>query len=119
MQDKQKVTLYLPQQLHRQLKIRSAVESEPMSSMVERALAFYLEHSDVVEEYSESHGQTHRVYSCPTCESTSVIRNGELVSLSSSASILDDDSLSIERAASLHRSTAEGEAPDSEALVPC
>jgi len=122
MQDKQKVTLYLPQRLHRQLKIRSAVESEPMSSMVERALAFYLEHSEVVEQYSESHGQTHRVYSCPACESPAVLRDGELVSLGSSASILEDDSLSIERAASLHRSanaSSTDETSDPEALVPC
>ncbi|MEM9770223.1 MAG: hypothetical protein AAF889_01240 [Cyanobacteria bacterium P01_D01_bin.73] len=86
-----------------------------MSSMVERALAFYLEHSDVVDQHSEPLGQTHRVYSCPDCESTSVIRDGELVSLSSSSSFLDDDSLSIGRAASLHQSSLSAEVPESEA----
>lgn len=90
--------------------------------MVERALSFYLEHSEVVEQYSESHGQTHRVYSCPTCKSPAVIRDGELVTLESSASILEDDSLSIGRATSLHRSSKASntdETPDPEALVPC
>ncbi len=92
--------------------------------MVERALAFYLEHSEVVDQYSEPLGQTHRVYSCPACESPSVIRDGEMVGLNSSPSLLDDDSLSIRRAASLHRSSAEdndsgSETSDPEALVTC
>ena len=62
MQDKHKVTLYLPPELHRQLKIRSAVELEAMSAIAERAIIFYLEHSDVVDEL-DIHGQSHRVYS--------------------------------------------------------
>ena len=33
MQTKQKVTLYLSPELHRRLKIRSAVDSEPMSDL--------------------------------------------------------------------------------------
>ncbi|MGD1849144.1 MAG: hypothetical protein ACFCBU_00555 [Cyanophyceae cyanobacterium] len=89
-----------------------------MSSMVERALAFYLEHSDVVDQHNEPLGQTHRVYNCPACESASVIRNGEMVSLNSSPSLVDDDSLSIQRAASLHRSNVEGNDPDSETSDP-
>lgn len=39
MQDKQKITLYLPPELHRQLRIRAAVEAEPMSLIVEKALS--------------------------------------------------------------------------------
>jgi hypothetical protein len=40
MQNKQKVTLYIPPELHRKLKIKAAVESEPMSSIAERAIVF-------------------------------------------------------------------------------
>jgi hypothetical protein len=43
-----KVTLYLPHDLHRQLKIRSAVEGEAMSSIAKRAIDFYLANSDAV-----------------------------------------------------------------------
>ena len=49
MEDKQKVTLYLTPQLHRQLKIRSAVDADSMSNIVEKAVEFYLNHSDVVD----------------------------------------------------------------------
>ncbi len=56
MQDKHKVTLYLPPELHRQLKIRSAVDLEPMSAIAERALVFYLKHPEVVDEVEASQG---------------------------------------------------------------
>lgn len=75
-----KVTLYLPPDLHRQLKIRSAVEGEAMSSIAKRAIDFYLAHGDVVAECLEtSFGQTHRLHSCPSCSSSVVLREGELV----------------------------------------
>lgn len=77
-----KVTLYLPPDLHRQLKIRSAVEGEAMSSIAKRAIDFYLAHSDVVAESLESSfGQTHRIHSCPSCASSVVLREGELVEI--------------------------------------
>ena len=50
MQDKQKVTLYLPPSIHRQLRIRSAIEVESMSSIVEKAIEFYLKYPEKVEE---------------------------------------------------------------------
>jgi hypothetical protein len=75
-----KVTLYLPTDLHRQLKIRSAVEGEAMSSIAKRALDFYLAHGDeVVDSQEPSLGQTHRIHNCPSCESSVVFREGELV----------------------------------------
>ncbi|MEL6384655.1 MAG: hypothetical protein AAFQ89_19790 [Cyanobacteria bacterium J06626_18] len=83
MQDKHravKVTLYLPQELHRQLKIQSAVDGEAMSALAEKALDFYLNHSDVVEEYSD-HGRTHKVYDCPGCSESVVVREGKLMSV--------------------------------------
>lgn len=88
MQDKHKVTLYLPPEVHRQLKIRSAVELEPMSAIAERALVFYLEHSEVVEEVETSHGQAHRVYNCPECTTALMMEQGEMVSLSGQPGIL-------------------------------
>lgn len=75
-----KVTLYLPTDLHRQLKIRSAVEGEAMSSIAKRALDFYLAHGDEVADVLESSlGHTHRIHNCPSCESPVVFREGELV----------------------------------------
>jgi hypothetical protein len=81
MQDKQKVTLYLPPELHRQLKIKAAVEAEPMSLIAERALSFYLSHSEVVDQLEASYGRTHQVHACPECSSPVVVFEGELVSL--------------------------------------
>ncbi len=115
MQTKQKVTLYLSPELHRRLKIRSAVDSEPMSDLAERALDFYLTNPELVEELEESsYGRTHRVYSCPTCESSLVLRNGELVALGNQPGLIGQEHLTIEE-------MEEGEAdPKSEEeLVPC
>ncbi|HSM83162.1 MAG TPA: hypothetical protein VLS96_15840 [Nodosilinea sp.] len=91
-----KVTLYLPPDLHRQLKIRSAVEGEAMSSIAQRALDFYLAHGDVVAESLESSfGQSHRIHSCPSCASAVVLQEGELVEIAqlvgaAQGSVLDD-----------------------------
>ncbi len=102
MEDKQKVTLYLPPQLHRQLKIRSAVDADSMSNIVERAVEFYLNHSDVVDGV-ESHGSTHQVYSCPECEHPVVIRDGEMVALGQQSGVLAEDIFSSEEALSNSR----------------
>jgi len=109
-----KVTLYLPQELHRQLKIRSAVDGEPMSTLAERALEFYLSHSDVVEEYSE-HGDTHKVYSCPACSESVVMREGDLMSVT--------DAVASSRSSDLHvdmqEVVGEGSRPEEGQLVHC
>ncbi len=94
MEDKQKVTLYLPPQLHRQLKIRSAVDADSMSNIVEKAVEFYLSHSDVVDGI-ESHGSTHQVYSCPACEHSVVIRDGEMVALGRQSGVLTEEPLNL------------------------
>lgn len=91
MQEKQKVTLYLPPGVHKQLKIKSAVDSESMSTLVEKALRFYLSHSEIVEELETSYGRTHRVYSCPNCSTSVVLKNGELESLANQPGILTDE----------------------------
>lgn len=95
MQDKHKVTLYIPPELHRQLKIRSAVDSEPMSAIAERAIVFYLTHPELVDELEMSHGRSHRVYNCPECSSNLVMEEGEMVSLSEQPALLSDDDFSV------------------------
>jgi hypothetical protein len=72
MQDKQKVTFYLPERLHQQLKIRSAIDGDSMSDLAEKAISFYLSHADIVE--SSGIGHTHQTYNCP-------IRNGDLLAI--------------------------------------
>lgn len=77
-----KVTLYLPPDLHRKLKIRSAVDGEAMSSIAKRAIDFYLANSGVVEEGLQvQHGNTYRIYDCPSCSTPVVLQQGELVEI--------------------------------------
>lgn len=118
MQDQQKttkVTLYLSQELHRQLKIRSAVDGEPMSTLAERALDFYLTHSHVVEE-SSTYGKSHQVYSCPSCSDSVVMRDGELVSVKSVA-VSSDDSEGLH--VGVHGVVSEESRPEEGQLVHC
>ena len=82
MQSKQKVTLYIPPELHRKLKIKAALDTDSMSALVEKALAFYMQYPETVEETEAiSHGKTHQVHFCPECEEPMVMREGKLVSL--------------------------------------
>lgn len=94
MQDKQKVTLYIPPELHRQLKIKAAVDSESMSTIAERAIAFYMNHAPEVDEIESSYGRSHRVYTCPNCSSSLMMRNGEMVALNHQPKVLIEDELS-------------------------
>lgn len=114
MQAKQKVTLYLSPELHKSLKIRSAVESEPMSELAERALVFYLANSELVEEIEGSCGRTHRVYSCPNCESSLLLREGELVALGNQPGIIGKN-VSTDKI----EEEQEVNQKDSSELVPC
>lgn len=82
MQDKQKVTFHLPEQLHQQLKIRSAIDGSSMSHLAERAIGFYLAHADIVE--ASGVGHTHQTYNCPSCSQTVVVRDGELLAVGGS-----------------------------------
>jgi hypothetical protein len=77
MSAKQKVTLYIPDELHRQFKIRSAVDGETMSSIAQRAIKFYLGHADIVENAAQ--GQTHRIHNCPKCSASVALRDDGLV----------------------------------------
>ena len=116
MQDKQKVTLYIQPEIHRKLKIRAAVDSEPMSSIAERAILFYLENPEVIDNLGSKYGQTHRVYSCPKCASSVVIREGELVSIRDQPNILADKSIPLKEAPELEKSEAQ---PGEQEVVPC
>jgi hypothetical protein len=114
-QTKQKVTFYISPELHKRLKIRSAIDSEPMSDLAERALCFYLANSELVEELEASaYGRTHRVYSCPTCESSLVLRDGELVALGNQPGLIGQESISIDE-----MEEAETHPKSEEELVPC
>ncbi len=112
MQAKQKVTLYLSPELHRQLKIRAAIDSEPMSELAERAIVFYLENPEVVEDVEAAHGQTHRIYDCPECATSVVLRDGEMVTLSRQLGVMAKEDIAVEQEA---KSGPEGK----EQLVPC
>ncbi|MDJ0600590.1 MAG: hypothetical protein QNJ37_17315 [Crocosphaera sp.] len=116
MQDKQKVTLYLPPGIHRQLKIRAAIDEDSMSALVERAVDFYLKHPDKVQEVeATAYGKTHQVHICPECEAAMVMRNGQMVSLKNQPSVITDDiPLDIRETVQSNTETS-GE----EALVPC
>ncbi|MFM8293480.1 MAG: hypothetical protein ACKN9E_02890 [Microcystaceae cyanobacterium] len=117
MQDKQKVTLYLLPGIHRQLRIRSAIDAESMSAIVEKAVEFYLKYPEKVEAAeSEAYGKTHQVHICPECDAAMVMRDGQMVSLKNQPSVLTDE-LSLE---SLEKSslTTDVEAK-AELLVPC
>lgn len=87
---KHKVTLYLSPELHRQLKIKAAVDEQPMSALAERALQFLLEHPEAVEA---AHGRAHRVYACPECKTSLVMRSDSLEMLPRTKAILSDPPL--------------------------
>ena len=114
MQEKQKVTLYLPPGLHRQLKIRAAIDSESMSAMVERAVSFYLEHPDRVEEEQFHQGKTHQVHICPECDAAMVMREGQMVSLKERSSVVSEDFPLEQVTEKITQSETQGEE-----LVPC
>ncbi|MCL2933401.1 MAG: hypothetical protein MGG11_14465 [Trichodesmium sp. MAG_R03] len=116
MQDKQKITLYIKPELHRKLKIRAAVDSEPMSSIAQRAILFYLENPEVIDDLNSRYGKTHRVYSCPDCASSVVIREGELVSMKNQPNILADKNIAVKQTPELEKSEAQTEEQE---LVPC
>ena len=120
MQDKQKVTLYLPPELHRQLKIRAALDSETMTDIAQRAIVFYLSHPEVVDRYEDSHGQTHRVYTCPDCTAPVVVRDGEMVSLGKQSGMLVeelDNSIAVGKASSVGVANVDSQGEGE--LVPC
>ena len=116
MQSKQKVTLYIPPELHRQLKIKAAIDTESMSALVEKAIAFYMKHPDKVEEIEAlSHGKTHQVHFCPECDTALIEKEGKIVSLSKQAGVIAEE-ISLDVRTQVDNSDkSHGE----EELVPC
>lgn len=100
-----------------------------MSAMVEKAILFYLQHPEVIEEIEEqssarNQGQSHRVYHCPDCHSPLVQRDGELISLQNQAGALIDEissEISVEKVREkvIEELSAHSESQEQETLVPC
>lgn len=116
---KQKVTLYLPAELHRNLKIRAAVEMEPMSVVAEKALSFYLDHPELIEGI---YGSTYRVHNCPACSHPFILREGQARSIQSqpaNEAVLDDPESELAQSS---WGSSSDESPDNskqDELVPC
>ncbi|NJN76196.1 MAG: hypothetical protein HC796_08375 [Synechococcaceae cyanobacterium RL_1_2] len=92
MHHKQKLTVYVPSNLHRQLKIKSAIEDESMSAMVEQALSFYLQHPEVIEaKTTNNYGQKHQIHICPECDNPMVLKDNQMVSLKDEPGVLTND----------------------------
>ncbi|HHP7232537.1 MAG TPA: hypothetical protein ACFCUY_16970 [Xenococcaceae cyanobacterium] len=92
MQNKQKVTLYIPPELHRKLKIRAAIDIESMSALVEKAISFYLQYPEKVDQIEASvEGNVHQVHLCPECDAAMVMRNGEMVSLKNQPGMVQEE----------------------------
>lgn len=100
-----------------------------MSAMVEKAILFYLQHPEVIEEVEEQSstigqqgksqgnpGQSHQVYQCPDCRAPLVQRDGELISLKNQAGVLVED---IQEQETQEQKTQEQETQEQETLVPC
>ncbi len=114
MQSKHKVTLYLPPELHRKLKIRAAIDIESMSSLVEKAIAFYLQYPEKVEEVEASAaGKTYQVHICPECDNAMTMRDGIMVSLKEQPNVIAEE-LPLEVRGVKASDKAQGEE-----LVPC
>ncbi len=114
MQDKQKVTLYIPPELHRKLKIRAAIDTESMSALVSKAVSFYLHNPEVVEQLeAQLQGTRHRVHVCPECDAAMLLRDGELVSLKNQPVAISED-LPLEKVIQ-----NAGKAENQEKLVTC
>jgi len=119
-QEKQKVTLYLPPELHRQLKIKAVLSSETMTDVAQRAIGFYLSHPEVIDHHEdESYGQSHRIYNCPDCSSPIVMRDGSMVSVRPQVNVLVEESLSVEKAQKVCAVSASADFQGEGELVPC
>ena len=83
MPDKQKVTFYLSDELHRQFKIRAAVDGETMSSMAQRAIEFYMNNAELVERSDQVHGRAYQIRSCPECNAAVTLKDDGLALVAS------------------------------------
>ena len=118
MPAKQKVTLYIPDDLHRQFKIRSAVDGETMSSIAQRAIEFYIGHADVVEGSGKVQDQTRCIHSCPQCDASVAVREEGLVLMRSHASTSkgSEELIDLDRIVELNSDAC---SPDEGELITC
>ncbi len=114
MQEKQKVTLYIPSDLHRQLKIQAAVTDAPMSALAEKAIGFYLTHPEVIDQM-DKYGQTHQIHHCPACDTAVLMRDGELINLGTQSAVLPDMAEDLLLTPASNSVADQGE----EVLIPC
>lgn len=126
MPAKQKVTLYISDDLHRQFKIRAAVDGETMSSMAQRALEFYLDHAEVVEGTGEGYGRTHLVHACPKCSAAVTLKGDDLILARDGGDVQVGDLAGLERLADLGELGLDSEeadggerSPDEGELITC
>ncbi len=91
MPDKQKVTFYLSDELHRQFKIRAAVDGETMSSMAQRAIKFYMNNAELVESADQVHGRAYQVHSCPECNVAVTLQKDGLAPVASHGTQVVDE----------------------------
>ncbi len=112
MKDKRKVTLYLPPEIHYQLKVKAAIDEESMSDVVQRVISLYLKYPERVEEIEEErHGRTYQVHSCPECSASLTMKDGQLKAVESTEILGEEEfDLEVARASKVRE---EGE------LVPC
>lgn len=122
MSAKQKVTLYIPDDLHRQFKIRSAVDGETMSSIAQRAIEFYIGHADVVEGSGKVQGQTHRIHSCPQCDAPVAVREDGLVLMQHHAHEGSEELIDLDRIVEMNSDACSSDdacSPDEGELITC
>ena len=95
--EKVKVTLYISPDVHRKLKIVSAVTAVSMSSIVEQSINSYLEHLER-EDMGEAngYGRTHQIHNCPECAHPLVFRAGKLSAVSSTPTVVGEPLLGSE-----------------------
>ncbi|MEB3229635.1 MAG: hypothetical protein VKJ64_01395 [Leptolyngbyaceae bacterium] len=94
-----------------------------MSTIAERAIQFYLTHSEVVDsmDVESNQRQSHQIHTCPECRTSLVVKGGELESVGESLGIIPDappdSSLSIK--SRYVDGDSDARCWDSEKLVPC
>lgn len=116
MPDKQKVTLYLSDELHRQFKIRSAIDGETMSAMAQRAIEFYLVNAEMVENAGDIHGKAHQIHSCPQCAAAVALRGDGLVLVHDHGEHVVDGLVGLSTIPSLEQ---DSRSPDEGELITC
>ena len=125
MPDKQKVTLYLSDDLHRQFKIRSAVDGETMSSMAQKALQLYQSTAALVEGSAEIHGHAHQIHNCPQCSAAVTLKGNKLSLIREYAQVPTDELIGMSQISGLSAGSVGDDAdcdsrsPDEGELITC